>query len=142
MDPELGGYKGRIQYFNVAQEMCVHGSLTKGGWGGCQVGWGQFLTMLKYKAEMAGNVYQEVDRFFPSSKACNNCLNVVESLPLEVRQWECQSCGTFHDRDINAAMNIRDEGLRILTCGTRGKAYRQDTSTRGRKKSTLQVSRG
>ncbi len=107
-----------------------------------QVGWGQFLTMLKYKAEMAGKVYQEVDRFFPSSKACNNCLNVVGNLPLEIRQWQCQSCGRNHDRDINAAMNIRDEGLRILTCGTRGKAYRQDTSTRGRKKSTLQVSRG
>ena len=94
------------------------------------------------KAEGAGNIYQEVDRFFPSSKACNNCLNVVGSLLLKIRHWECQSCGTNHDRDINAAMNIRDEGLRILTCGTRGKAYRQDTATRGRKKSTLQVSSG
>ncbi len=48
-----------------------------------QVGWGQFCTMVKYKAEQEGKVYQEVDRFFPSSKTCNVCLNQVASLPLE-----------------------------------------------------------
>jgi putative transposase len=103
-----------------------------------QVGWGQFCTMLKYKAEQEGKVYQEVDRFFPSSKTCNVCLNQVGSLPLDVRGWTCANCGTKHDRDINAAINLRDEGLRILTCGTRDKAYRQTVrrSNRGRKKST------
>ena len=59
-----------------------------------QVGWGQFCTMLKYKAELEGKVYQEVDRFFPSSKTCNVCLNQVDSLPLEIRFWDCSSCGT------------------------------------------------
>ncbi|MFZ1026081.1 MAG: zinc ribbon domain-containing protein, partial [Limnoraphis robusta] len=54
------------------------------------------------------------DRFFPSSKTCNVCLNVVESLPLDIRQWECNHCHTQHDRDINAAINIRDEGLRVI----------------------------
>ncbi len=104
-----------------------------------QVGWGQFLTMLKYKAERAGKIYFEVDRFFPSSKACNNCLNVLGSLPLDIREWTCEHCGSKNDRDINAAKNIRDEGLRILTSGTGDKAYCPDVrrSCRGRKKSTI-----
>ena len=82
-----------------------------------QVGWGQFQTMLSYKAELEGKIYLEIDRFFPSSKTCNHCLNVVDSLPLDVRQWTCNHCGTKHDRDINAAKNIRDEGLRFLSLG-------------------------
>ena len=82
------------------------------------VGWGMFGTMLKYKAEMAGLVYLEVDRFYPSSKTCNVCLNRVDSLPLEIRFWVCEHCHTEHDRDINAAKNIRDEGLRLLALGT------------------------
>jgi len=103
-----------------------------------QVGWGQFCTMLKYKAEQEGKTYIEVDRFFPSSKTCNVCLNQVESLSLDIRSWICSNCGTKHDRDLNAAINIREEALRILTCGTWDKAYRQTVrrGNRGRKKST------
>ncbi|WP_373478863.1 RNA-guided endonuclease InsQ/TnpB family protein [Geminocystis sp.] len=104
-----------------------------------QVGWGQFCTMLKYKAEFEGKVYIEVDRFFPSSKTCHVCLNKIGSLPLDVRYWICIKCGTKHDRDVNAAINIRDEAIRILqTSGTGDKAYRQTVrrSNRGRKKST------
>ncbi len=109
-----------------------------------QVGWGMFMTMLKYKAENDGKVYQEVDRFFPSSKTCHVCLNQVGSLPLDVREWTCENCQTTHDRDINAAINLRDEGLRILTCGTREKAYRQTIShsNRERKKSTTTLVSG
>jgi len=77
-------------------------------------GWGQFCTMLKYKCEWEGKIYIEVDRFFPSSKTCHHCLHQVDSPPLDIRNWECPSCGTEHDRDVNAAKNIRDEGLRIL----------------------------
>jgi putative transposase len=88
-----------------------------------QVGWGSFMTMLKYKAEQEGKVYLEIDRFFPSSKTCSNCLNVVDSLPLDIRKWTCASCGTKHDRDINADLIIRDEGLRIISSGTEDKAY-------------------
>ncbi|MBE9169447.1 transposase [Pleurocapsales cyanobacterium LEGE 06147] len=105
-----------------------------------QVGWGQFCTMLKYKAENEGKVYLEVDRFFASSKTCNNCLYQVSDLLLDLRFWDCPSCGTKHiDRDINAARNIRDEGLRILTSGTGDKAYCPDVrpKSRGRKKSTI-----
>jgi putative transposase len=112
-----------------------------------QVGWGQFCTMLKYKAEQEGKVYQEVDRFFSSSKTCNVCLNQVDNLPLEIRFWDCNSCNTKNiDRDVNAAKNIRDEGLRILnlTSGTGDKAYRQAVrrSNRGRKKSTTALVSG
>ena len=109
-----------------------------------QVGWGMFCTMLKYKSEMSGKVYQEVDRFFPSSKICHVCLNQVGSLPLDVRFWTCKNCHTRHDRDVNAAINLRDEGLRILTSGTGDRACRPDVSRSkgGRKKSTTVLSVG
>jgi putative transposase len=126
-----------------------------------QVGWGLFCTMLKYKAEMSGKIYLEVERFFPSSKTCCMCLNQVASLPLDVRFWSCQQCQTKHDRDVNASINLRDEGLRILrvrnspshgeckthsrqTSGTGDKACRPDVSrsNRGRKKSTTTLSVG
>ena len=79
-----------------------------------QVGWGMFCTMLKYKAEREGKVYVEVGRFFPSSKTCNHCLHKVEEMPLNIRAWTCPKCKAHHDRDVNAACNIRDEGLRLL----------------------------
>lgn len=109
-----------------------------------QVGWGMFLTMLKYKAEQEGKVYQEVDRFFPSSKTCHVCLNQVGSLSLDVRTWTCENCQTTHDRDVNAAISLKNEGLRILTSGTGDKAYRPDVrrSKGGRKKSTTPLSVG
>ncbi|GET35907.1 transposase [Microseira wollei] len=88
-------------------------------------GWGQFCTMLKYKSEWSGKTYIEVDRFFPSSKTCNHCLHQVESLSLDIRSWQCPKCHTLHDRDINAAKSIRDEGLRILAGGHLATASRQ-----------------
>ena len=109
-----------------------------------QVGWGMFGTMLKYKAEAEGKIYQEVDRFFPSSKTCHVCLNQVGNLSLAVRNWTCEHCKTSHERDLNAALNIRNEGLRILTSGTGDKACCPDVSrsNRGRKKSTIALSVG
>ena len=96
------------------------------------VGWGQFCTMLKYKAEREGKVYQEVDRFFPSSKTCHVCLNQVGELPLEIRSWTCQHCQTTHDRDINASINIKNEGLRILELGTSSTALGGDVRRTGK----------
>ena len=83
-----------------------------------QVGWGMLCTMLKYKAEWSGKTYLEVDRFFPSSKTCSHCFHKVKELPLNIRQWQCPNCNTTHDRDVNAARNIREEGLRILSVGS------------------------
>ena len=72
-----------------------------------QVGWGMFCTMLKYKAENEGKIYQEVDRFFPSSKTCHVCLNQVGSLPLDIRFWTCEKCQARHDRAKNRTSNLQ-----------------------------------
>ena len=82
------------------------------------VGWGTFQTMLKYKAEQEGKIYLEVDRFFPSSHLCSNTLLKVAKMDLSVRMFDCPHCRERHDRDINAAVNVRNEGLRILALGT------------------------
>ena len=103
-------------------------------------GWGMFQNFLSYKAEREGKVYLEIDRWFPSSKTCNHCLNVVGSLPLDIRSWTCAQCSTIHDRDVNAARNIRDEGLRVISCGTRETASGGSVRPgRGRKSSTRQL---
>jgi putative transposase len=99
--------------------------------------WSEFTRMLKYKAGQDGKVYQEVDRFFPSSKTCSVCLSRVGSLALDIRSWQCQNCGTKHDRDVNAAINIRDEGLRILALGTSASANGRDVSPRVGRKSSV-----
>ncbi|WP_366664991.1 RNA-guided endonuclease TnpB family protein [Microcoleus sp. bin48.metabat.b7b8b9.023] len=82
------------------------------------VSWGTFQTMLKYKAEQDGKIYLEVGRFFPSSHLCSNTLLKVAKIDLSIRMFECPHCGEHHDRDINAAINIKNEGLRILSLGT------------------------
>ncbi len=92
------------------------------------VGWGMFCTMLKYKTESEGKQYIEIDRWFPSSKTCHVCLNRVDHLTLDVRAWTCKHCGTNHDRDVNAAINIRNEALRILALGTSANACGGDVS--------------
>ena len=80
--------------------------------------WGMFCTMLKYKAEAEGKVYLEVGRFFPSSHLCAETLLSLPKMDLSVREFDCSHCGKRHDRDINAAINIKNEGLRLLTLGT------------------------
>jgi putative transposase len=77
-------------------------------------GWGRFINFLSYKLERKGGKLIEIDRWFPSSKLCSNCFDQVSEMPLDIREWTCSSCGTHHDRDGNAAINIRAEGIRIL----------------------------
>lgn len=99
-------------------------------------GWSEFKSQLKYKSEKEGKTYLEIGRFFPSSKTCHVCLNQIGNLPLEVRKWTCSSCNTKHDRDINAAINIRDEGMRLLALGTSATASGESVRPkRGRKTS-------
>ena len=69
---------------------------------------------LEYKASWYGRTFVRVSRWFPSTKRCSACGFVVEKLPLSARRWTCPECGIEHDRDVNAAINIRQEGLRIL----------------------------
>ena len=77
-------------------------------------GWGMFVNFLAYKLERKGGKLVEIDRWFPSSKLCSNCFDQIGELPLDVREWTCPHCGTHHDRDGNAAINIRTEGIRML----------------------------
>jgi putative transposase len=77
-------------------------------------GWGTFTNFLAYKLEQKGGKLVEIDRWFPSSKLCSTCYYQVDELPLDVREWSCPHCGTHHDRDGNAATNIRAEGIRML----------------------------
>ena len=76
---------------------------------------------LKYKC----NNYIEVDKYFPSSKTCSNCHSLKADLELSDRVYTCQSCGLKIDRDLNAALNLRQEGLRIYTAGHAGSACRE-----------------
>jgi putative transposase len=97
----------------------------------------EFTRQLQYKAERDGKIYLEIGRFFPSSKTCHVCLNQVGSLNLDVRSWTCSNCSTLHDRDVNAAINIRDEGLRLLALGTSATANGRDVSPRVGRKSSV-----
>jgi putative transposase len=74
-------------------------------------GWAGLRAMLEYKAQRAGRTVLVVDRWYPSSKTCSACGHLLAELSLRTRTWQCPSCGTRHDRDINAAKNILAAGL-------------------------------
>ena len=78
-------------------------------------GWGMFVTFLKYKLEETGKRLVKVNKFFASSQICNVCgYKNTATKNLSIRAWDCPECGTHHDRDINAAINIRNEGMRLV----------------------------
>jgi putative transposase len=81
-------------------------------------GWGTFTNFLAYKLERIGGNLIEIDRWFPSSKLCSNCFYQVSEMPLDVREWTCPHYSTHHSRDVNAAKNIRAEGIRMLILPT------------------------
>ena len=80
--------------------------------------WGEFLLMLTYKAVMNDKQVVKIGRYYPSSKTCHCCGWVKEDLQLKDREWTCPHCGNTLDRDVNAAMNILQEGLRNTSAGT------------------------
>jgi IS605 OrfB family transposase len=105
------------------------------------VGWSELLRQLEYKSRWYGRVLRKIDRFEPSSKRCFTCKHLLDDLDLSVREWVCPSCGTFHDRDTNAANNIRAAGLAVYTaCGEGARPVRalspSGTSRRSRKSSS------
>ena len=78
-------------------------------------GWSMFKSFLEYKCNWYGKTLVIIDRFFPSSKTCSHCGHKEDKMGLDVREWTCSSCGTVHDRDINAARNILVRGFSDLT---------------------------
>ena len=88
--------------------------------------WGEFVRQLLYKGEWTGRSVVQIDRWFPSSKRCptKGCGHINENMPLSVRSWTCPSCGTTHDRDIAAAINIEAAGLAVLASGATGSGVR------------------
>ena len=80
-----------------------------------EMNFGEFRRMLEYKANWYGRKIVFVDRFYPSSKTCNHCGYINKKLKLSDRQWVCPDCGEIIERDYNAAMNIRDEGIRLIS---------------------------
>lgn len=78
--------------------------------------WSELRRQLEYKADWYGRTVVAIDRWYPSSKTCSTCGAIVESLPLNIREWTC-TCGATHDRDVNAARNIRALGLSVLASG-------------------------
>jgi len=88
-----------------------------------------------------GTVKAKIDRWFPSSKLCSNCYHQIDELPLLLREWTCPHCNTCHDRDGNAATNIRAEGIRMLQVdGASISADGGEVSLRVGRKSKLQHS--
>ncbi len=79
------------------------------------VSWSRFFDMLEYKSVFYGTEIVRIPRFYASSQSCNICgYKHIQVRNLSVRQWTCPKCGTFHDRDVNAAINIKEKGLSIL----------------------------
>lgn len=97
--------KGMVKNHNLAESVS-------------EINFGKFRRMLEYKAQWYNRKIVFVDRFYPSSKTCHNCGHINKNLTLNDRQWICPQCGEVIERDYNAALNILDEGLRIIGCST------------------------
>lgn len=75
------------------------------------VSWNEIHRQLEYKSKWKGRIYHRIDRFFPSSKMCNSCNYINNELTLKDRVWNCPNCNSILDRDLNASINILNQGL-------------------------------
>ena len=78
------------------------------------VSWSEFVRMLEYKSSWYEKQVSKISRWYPSSQICSDCGFSSGKKPLSIRKWTCTNCGSHHDRDINASINILNEGLRLL----------------------------
>jgi len=86
------------------------------------MGFFEFRRQLDYKAAQRGGMIVVADRWYPSSKMCSACGHKLDDLPLSVRKWTCPECGSVHDRDVNAAINLRNLAVSstVSACGEEG----------------------
>ena len=77
-------------------------------------GWGEFMRQCEYKAKHEGRIFAKIGTFYQSSKTCSACGHKLKELSLATRSWTCPHCGAHHDRDLNASLNIKQEGIRML----------------------------
>ena len=73
----------------------------------------KLINMIRYKAQWYAKQFIQIDSFFPSTKKCHNCGHIQNKIPLNIREWTCPKCGKHHHRDINAAINIKKEGIKL-----------------------------
>ena len=104
------GDNGKPVRNGQASKRAMNRSILRNGWSG-------FAEKVAYKARWYGRTFVQVDRFYPSSRLCHNCGHKYDGLLLSEREWMCESCGVLHDRDVNAAMNILGEALRLNQAG-------------------------
>jgi putative transposase len=95
--------------------------------------WSQLRSMLEYKCRWYGRELVVIDRWYPSSRTCSTCGWQRATLPLGVREWNCQGCGTVHDRDVNAARTIKAAGLAVSACGAEVRPQREPFRTGNRR---------
>ena len=96
------------------------------------MGFFEFRRQLDYKTAQRGGVVVVADRWYPSSKTCSTCGHKLEALPLSVREWTCPECGSVHDRDVNAAINLRNLAVSstVSACGEEGSGSGRKTRTK------------
>lgn len=94
--------------------------------------WRELRSMLEYKTAWYGRQLITVDRWFPSTHLCSACGALTGKMPLNVREWTCESCGSTHDRDGNAAINLLAAGLAVTACGAGVRPQRESSSRSGR----------
>ena len=96
------------------------------------MGFFEFRRQLEYKAAMRGGVVVVADRWFASSKTCSDCGHKLNDLPLSVREWTCPACGAMHDRDHNAAVNLKNLAVSstVAACGEEGSGLRRKTKAK------------
>ena len=96
------------------------------------MGFFELRRQLEYKTAMRGGQAVVADRFYPSSKTCSECGHKLEELPLAVREWMCPVCGSIHDRDVNAAINLKNMAVSstVSACGEDGSGRRRKTAVK------------
>ena len=106
------------------------------------MGFFEFRRQLEYKAAMRGGVVQVADRFYASSKTCSACGHKLDALPLSVREWTCLACGVIHDRDLNAAINLKNMAVSstVAACGPAMRPAMEEGSGLRRKTKTKPAS--